>query len=250
MTDTTLILFNKPFGVHSQFRKDNAAMRTLADFFADKSLRVVGRLDADSEGLLLLTDNGRLNHAIASPDNTRQKHGKIYLVQVENTPTEVQLQALRAGVILKDGKTLPADVRCVAEDDLPIELWQRDPPIRERKSIPTAWLIITIFEGKNRQVRRMTAHVGLPCLRLIRYRVADFDVANLAVGEYHRLSLTAKELAKYGVYTQNPSQADKTNNAAQSKRTAGKAFARQFTQSSGKKPPNKKPLNKKTKPSP
>ena len=194
-----LILFNKPYGVHSQFRKDNQQMRTLADFFCDKRLRVAGRLDKDSEGLLILTDNGDLNHLITTPTNNQKAFGKTYLVQVENTPNDQQLTLLSKGVTLKDGKTLPAFVKTLNEKELPIDLWQRNPPIRERKNIPTAWLSMTIFEGKNRQVRRMTAHVGLPCLRLIRYQIGDWTLDNLGVGEYRQIILSRQDLIKFGL---------------------------------------------------
>lgn len=186
-----IVLFNKPFNVHSQFRKDHADMSTLADFFDDKSLRVAGRLDKDSEGLLILTDDGMLNQAIITPAHKAGKLGKTYLVQVENTPTQTQIDALTSGVILKDGKTLPAHVRVL--DELPLPLWERHPPIRERKNIPTAWLAITIFEGKNRQIRRMTAHVGLPCLRLIRQSVGDWQLDGLAVGQSRTIHLSPSE---------------------------------------------------------
>ena len=194
-----LILFNKPYGVHSQFRKDNQQMRTLADFFCDKRLRVAGRLDKDSEGLLILTDNGDLNHLITTPTNNQKAFGKTYLVQVENTPNDQQLTLLSKGVTLKDGKTLPAFVKTLNEKELPIDLWQRNPPIRERKNIPTAWLSMTIFEGKNRQVRRMTSHVGLPCLRLIRYQIGDWRLDNLGVGEYRQIILSRQDLIKFGL---------------------------------------------------
>lgn len=194
-----LILFNKPYGVHSQFRKDNQQMRTLADFFCDKRLRVAGRLDKDSEGLLILTDNGDLNHLITTPKNNQKAFGKTYLVQVENTPNDQQLTLLSKGVTLKDGKTLPAFVKTLNEKELPIDLWQRNPPIRERKNIPTVWLSMTIFEGKNRQVRRMTAHVGLPCLRLIRYQIGDWTLDNLGVGEYRQIILSRQDLIKFGL---------------------------------------------------
>lgn len=192
---TKLILFNKPYGVHSQFRKDNDEMATLADFFTDKSLRVVGRLDKDSEGLLLLTNNGKLANAIANP--TAHKQPKTYLVQVEGTPNDDALRALRNGVVLKDGKTLPAKVSALSESELPIALWERNPPIRERKHIPTTWLSITIFEGKNRQVRRMTASVGLPCLRLIRWQVSEFTLGELSLGEWQELILNRQALARF-----------------------------------------------------
>ena len=188
----TVVLFNKPYGVHSQFRKDDPKMVTLADFFKDKSLRVAGRLDKDSEGLLVLTDDGRLNHTITTP-KADKAWGKTYLVQVENTPTDEQIHQLQQGVLLKDGKTLPAVIKVL--DTLPITLWEREPPIRSRKSIPTTWLSITIFEGKNRQIRRMTAHVGLPCLRLIRHQVGMWALGELGVGEFVRLSVDPKILS-------------------------------------------------------
>lgn len=193
---TTVILFNKPYGVHSQFRKDSDTMPTLLDYFDDKSLRVAGRLDKDSEGLLILTDDGALNHAITTPSTQghHKKFGKTYLVQVENVPTAEQIHALQTGVVLKDGKTLPAIVQTLDEQQLPIALWERHPPIRERKTVPTAWLSITLFEGKNRQIRRMTAHVGLPCLRLIRHQVAVWTLDGLGVGQHKRLTLDRQQL--------------------------------------------------------
>ncbi|PKG35107.1 pseudouridine synthase [Psychrobacter sp. Sarcosine-3u-12] len=203
MSTTSLILFNKPYGVQSQFRDDsNNDHTTLSEYFTDKSLRVAGRLDATSEGLLILTSDGRVNKAITHPPkaNAGRKQGKTYLVQVEGTPTAEQRDKLRQGVILKDGKTLPADIKQLSEEDLPMPLWQRDPPIRERKSIPTSWLMLTIYEGKNRQVRRMTAHVGLPCLRLIRWSVAGFELGELAVGEFVRIHLDSAKLRELGVH--------------------------------------------------
>lgn len=202
MSTTSLVLFNKPYGVQSQFRDDsNNDHTTLSEYFTDKSLRVAGRLDATSEGLLILTNDGRVNKAITHPPkaNAGRKQGKTYLVQVEGIPTAEQLDKLGQGVILKDGKTLPADIKQLSEEDLPMPLWQREPPIRERKSIPTSWLILTIYEGKNRQVRRMTAHVGLPCLRLIRWSVAGFELGELAVGEFVRIHLDSAKLRELGV---------------------------------------------------
>ena len=202
MSTTSLILFNKPYGVQSQFRDDsNNDHSTLSEYFTDKSLRVAGRLDATSEGLLILTDDGRVNKAITHPPkaNAGRKQGKTYLVQVEGIPTSEQLGKLRKGIILKDGKTLPADIKQISEEGLPMPLWQRNPPIRERKSIPTSWLMLTIYEGKNRQVRRMTAHVGLPCLRLIRWSVAGFELGELAVGEFVRIHLNSDKLKELGV---------------------------------------------------
>ena len=206
MSTSSLILFNKPYGVQSQFRDDsNNDHSTLSEYFTDKSLRVAGRLDATSEGLLILTSDGRVNKAITHPPaaknfaQNKQKQGKTYLVQVEGLVSADQLKQLAAGVQLKDGKTLPATALLVDEADLPIALWQRDPPIRERKSVPTSWLMLTIYEGKNRQVRRMTAHVGLPCLRLIRWSVAGFELGSLGVGEFVRIHLSSERCQQLGV---------------------------------------------------
>ena len=202
MPTSSLILFNKPYGVQSQFRDDsNNDHVTLSQYFTDKSLRVAGRLDATSEGLLILTDDGRVNKAITHPPkaNAGRKQGKTYLVQVEGIPTAEQLNQLKRGVTLKDGKTLPAKVKHVSEDELPMALWQRHPPIRERKSVPDSWLMLTIYEGKNRQVRRMTAHVGLPCLRLIRWSVAGFELGDIAVGEFVRIHLTSEHYQQLGI---------------------------------------------------
>lgn len=206
MSTSSLILFNKPYGVQSQFRDDsNNDHSTLSQYFTDKSLRVAGRLDATSEGLLILTSDGRVNKAITQPPSAKnfaqnkQKQGKTYLVQVEGLISADQLKQLAAGVQLKDGKTLPATALLVDEADLPIALWQRDPPIRERKSVPTSWLMLTIYEGKNRQVRRMTAHVGLPCLRLIRWSVAGFELGSLGVGEFVRIHLSRERCQQLGV---------------------------------------------------
>lgn len=202
MSTTSLILFNKPYGVQSQFRDDsNNDHTTLSEYFSDKSLRVAGRLDATSEGLLILTSDGRVNKAITHPPkaNAGRKQGKTYLVQVEGISTAEQLDKLREGVTLKDGKTLPANIKQLSEEELPMPLWQREPPIRERKSIPTSWLMLTIYEGKNRQVRRMTANVGLPCLRLIRWSVAGFELGELAVGEFVRIHLDSTKLRELGV---------------------------------------------------
>ena len=206
MSTSRLILFNKPYGVQSQFRDDsNNDHSTLSEYFTDKSLRIAGRLDATSEGLLILTSDGRVNKAITQPPSiknfaqNKQKQGKTYLVQVEGLISDAQLKQLAAGVNLKDGKTLPATALLVDEVDLPIDLWQRDPPIRERKNVPTSWLMLTIYEGKNRQVRRMTAHVGLPCLRLIRWSVAGFELGSLGVGEFVRIHLSRERCQQLGV---------------------------------------------------
>ncbi|MEN2752079.1 pseudouridine synthase [Psychrobacter sp. FBL11] len=202
MSASSLVLFNKPYGVQSQFRDDsNNDHTTLSEYFTDKSLRVAGRLDATSEGLLILTSDGRINKAITHPPkaNDGHKQGKTYLVQVEGIPTPEQLRQLVTGVVLKDGKTLPAKVERLNEDELPMPLWARNPSIRERKSVPDSWLMLTIYEGKNRQVRRMTAHVGLPCLRLIRWSVAGFELGNLGVGEFVRIHLSKERCQKLGI---------------------------------------------------
>ncbi len=176
---TRLLLFNKPFGVLSQFtdRGSPTVRATLSDFIEVKGVYPAGRLDQDSEGLLLLCDDGRLQARIADP---RFKMPKTYLVQVEGDPQEPELERLRQGVRLKDGMTLPADV---ARIDAP-DLWPRDPPIRQRKFIPDSWLKITIREGRNRQVRRMTAAVGLPTLRLVRWSIGDWSVVGIAPGQF------------------------------------------------------------------
>ncbi len=177
-----VVLLNKPYGVLSQFTSQ-AGHRTLADFVDVPGVYAAGRLDKDSEGLLVLTDDGALQHAIASP-KARTKMPKVYWVQVEREPTQEALEALRRGVTLKDGRTRPARVRRME----PPPLWPRDPPIRTRKSIPTAWLEVVLTEGRNRQVRRMTAHVGFPTLRLIRHAVGDWTVDGLDPGAWRELT--------------------------------------------------------------
>lgn len=174
-----LILFNKPFGVISQFTDDGAKTprRTLAEFIDLPGVYPAGRLDHDSEGLLVLTDDGRLQAQIADP---RFKLPKTYLAQVEGEPDDSTLARLRQGVMLKDGMTRPAEAERIA----PPALWPRDPPIRFRKSVPDSWIKLTIREGRNRQVRRMTAAVGFPTLRLVRWSVGDWTIDGLAPGEW------------------------------------------------------------------
>lgn len=176
-----LLIFNKPCGVLCQFTGEGAH-RTLKDFIPVPGVYAAGRLDADSEGLVVLTDDGTLQAAIADPRHALEKG---YWVQVEGTPDAAALDALRRGVPLRDGPTRPAAVRVIAE---PAGLWPRDPPIRYRKAIPTAWLEVGLREGRNRQVRRMTAHVGLPTLRLVRFRVGPWGLEGLAPGAWREVA--------------------------------------------------------------
>jgi len=175
-----IILLNKPFGVLSQFTGE-AGDQTLSQYIKHKGFYAAGRLDKDSEGLLLLTDDGKLQQQIANPRYNKQKS---YLVQVEGLIDEVALEQLRRGVRLKDGMTKPAAAEAIEEP----MLWERVPPIRERKNIPTSWIRLSLREGKNRQVRRMTAHTGFPTLRLIREKIGQWQLGDLQPGESRLLT--------------------------------------------------------------
>jgi 23S rRNA pseudouridine2457 synthase len=177
-----VIVLNKPYGVICQFTP-SGSKDTLADFIAIPDIYPAGRLDTDSEGLLVLTNDGALQARITDP---RHKLEKTYWVQVEGVPTEEALEKLRAGVLLQDGLTRPAGARMIPAPDL----WDRDPPIRVRKAIPTAWIEVSIAEGRNRQVRRMTASVGLPTLRLVRARIGPWGLDGMAPGEWREASFT------------------------------------------------------------
>lgn len=188
---TKLIRFNKPFDVLPQFTdrgSEGSPRATLSDYINWPGVYPAGRLDRDSEGLMLLTDNGRLQAHITDP---KHKMAKVYWVQVEGIPTPEALQTLCDGVDLKDGRTRPARARAMPE---PQNLWPRTPPIRERKSVPDSWVELTLKEGRNRQVRRMTAAVGFPTLRLIRYQIGDWTLDGLPNGKWDNLPVPAKSL--------------------------------------------------------
>lgn len=171
-----IVLFNKPFNILSQFT-DKEGRKNLSDFIPIKNVYAAGRLDYDSEGLVVLTDDGKLQNKISDPEH---KLEKIYWVQVEGIPNQIALNKVRNGIQLKDGLTKPAKIKLIGEP----KIWDRIPPIRDRKNIPTSWLELKIIEGKNRQIRRLTAAIGFPTLRLMRYSIDDWTIDNLKPGEY------------------------------------------------------------------
>jgi len=198
-----LILFNKPFNVLSQFT-DNDNRRTLAEFIDIEDVYAAGRLDYDSEGLLLLTDHGALQHQITDP---KHKLAKTYWAQVEGEPSESDVKLLEKGVNLKDGITAPAKAKIIPEP----HIWNRTPPIRERKNINTTWISLTITEGRNRQVRRMTAAIGFPTLRLIRYSIGSWTIDNLEPGNFSEVSVNApKETKNTNQARKRPQQRNST----------------------------------------
>ncbi|WP_086480252.1 pseudouridine synthase [Oceanospirillum sanctuarii] len=207
-----LILFNKPFQVLSQFT-DSEGRSTLADYITESGIYPAGRLDYDSEGLLLLTDDGQLQHRIASPD---MKLPKTYVIQVEGDVTEEALQQLRKGVELKDGMTRPAKARKIGDPGFA----ERNPPVRKRQSIPTSWVELVISEGRNRQVRRMSAAVGFPTLRLVRTRIGNWTLEGISEGESAEIEVNLPVVPKN---TSSRAKAKSTAPGNRSKRPIGKS---------------------------
>ncbi len=186
---STLVLFNKPYGVLPQFTDKGTAgspRQTLSEYINIPNVYPAGRLDRDSEGLMLLTDDGKLQAYLSNPKFGKEK---IYWVQVEGIPDEETMDQLRTGVVLKDGKTRPAKAEYIAQ---PPDLWDRNPPIRERVTVPDMWISLTLTEGKNRQVRRMTAAVGHPTLRLIRCQIDEWSIDGLQPGEYKAIQIEGR----------------------------------------------------------
>lgn len=184
-----LIAFHKPYGVISQFTPDGSPNRTLAEFGFPKGVYPIGRLDADSEGLLLLSDEAELNERLLHP---KHAHGRVYWAQVEGIPDRESLRKLERGVLVQKRKTLPCKARLLEPQP---GMAPRIPPIRERKSIPTAWIALELVEGKNRQVRRMTAAIGHPTLRLVRVKIGGYELGNLGAGEWKELAVGERKLA-------------------------------------------------------
>jgi len=234
-----LFLFNKPFQVLSQFT-DSEGRATLADFISTAGIYPAGRLDYDSEGLLLLTDDGKLQHRIASPE---MKLPKTYVIQVEGEITEDALQQLRKGVELKDGMTRPAKARKIAAPGFP----ERNPPVRKRPSIPTSWVELVISEGRNRQVRRMSAAVGFPTLRLVRTRIGNWSLDGINPGEHQMLDVNLPVAKKTSASQRTKGQPRRKPTA---KQTANRASTAPEAKNAAKKAPRSNQQGEKSSPRP